>query len=434
MLPGLSKQKILLALMAVAALFIIVIIIAVVLGGQSKPAVVPAPSTLTVWGFEPALVGTALENYHKLHNITVSYIPIDPAKYDATLLNALAAGEGPDVFEIQNRALPRYKKLLVPAAATQFSTIQLQNLFPQAVETDFTADGAIYALPSYLDTLALFYNKDLFDQAGIVSPPKTWTEFQDDVSKLRILSGTRQVTRAGAALGGSEKTVTNAVDLVHLLMLQNGATMTDDRRTTAMFNQGGSGQGGLAAFNFYLSFANSGSQYFTWTDQADQDFDAFAGGTAAMVFGYHDDIAAIKTKSPYVRLGVAAIPQPDGAQSSVSYPRYLGFAVSRQSKSPTWAWDFIINLTTDAGNAKLYETGANRPPALRALISEASNDPEFNIFALQALTARSWYEADNNQIDRIFNNEISSVLSGAVRSDKALQDAQDQVSQLMQQQ
>ena len=87
---------------------------------------------------------------------------------------AFAEGNGPDVFEIGNRSLPKWQSVLaqLPAAyASQFGPLQLQNDFPSVVQSDFmttstpTSTG-IYALPLSIDTLAMFYNKDLFDSAG----------------------------------------------------------------------------------------------------------------------------------------------------------------------------------------------------------------------------------------------------------------------------
>ena len=57
----------------------------------------------------------------------------------------------------------------------------------------------------------------------------------------------------------------------------------------------------------------------------------------------------------------------------------------------------------------------------------------YGVFAAQSLTARSWYEADDQQIDSIMNSAIQSVLNGALDSARALGVAQNAVTTVMQQ-
>ena len=59
------------------------------------------------------------------------------------------------------------------------------------------------------------------------------------------------------------------------------------------------------------------------------------------------------------------------------------------------------------------------------------SDPNLSVFALQALTAKSWYEADPIKIDAIFDAAIRNVLAGAEDAPKALKEAETAVSQLM---
>ena len=78
---------------------------------------------------------------------------------------------------------------LPEAYSSQFGTLQIQNDFPSVVQSDFTiaptaTTTGIYALPLSIDTLAMIYNKDMFDSAGIATPPATWDDFEADISKL----------------------------------------------------------------------------------------------------------------------------------------------------------------------------------------------------------------------------------------------------------
>jgi len=421
-------------ILVVAAGLIVVIGAIVLVVVNIRPTTVSLAVKLVVWGSEDRdAFAKITEAYKKFRpNVEVEYIQVDSATYGDTLVNALAAGRGPDVFMIGNRDLPRERDKLVPVDPAQLTLVSFRDSFPTVAEGDFVLGNRIYALPLYIDTLALFYNRDLFDQAGIVEPPKNWEGFQDAVSKLRVVKERGQITRAGAAIGGSGRTIPSAVDLLHLLMLQNGTQMTLPNFSGAAFASfDASGKTGLNAFNFYLQFANIGSPYYTWNDAQENALDSFAGGKTAMIFDYQSALASLKNKNPFLHIGIAQVPQPKNMNTAVSYARYAGLGVSKQSKVSGWGWDFVLFSALNPSGSTVYLGATGRPPALRQLIAKKLDDPDSNVFARQALTARSWYEADLEKIDEIFNTAIRNVLLGKIDSEQALGQAQDQVSQLM---
>jgi len=423
-------------IIAIGSAVLIIGILVLIFTNLRKPPEGQQEFSLKVWGVDDKQIFTELiRNYKGLRTgAKVEYTQFDSKDLDGALLNALASGEGPDVFYVSNRGLPKTLGKLYPASPQQFNLVQLRALFPTVVEQDFvySTSSQIFALPLYLDTLALIYNQDFFDQAGIIAPPKTWDEFQNVVAKLRDVSPSGQIARAAAAIGGSEKTVDSGADLLELLMMQNGARMTSDDLTSATFaQQQGSANPGASAFDFYMQFANSGSPYYTWNDSQPDSLESFIGGKTAMILNYQSVTSEIKNKSPFLRFAVAPMPQPSGAQIFVNFPKYYGLAVSRQSKLPSWAWDFVVYLTTNPQIEKIYLDATGRPPALRQAIGEKLDDPVLGVFAKQALTARSWHEADDAAVNKIMDNAIAAVLSGQTDSLKALRQAQDQVSQLM---
>jgi multiple sugar transport system substrate-binding protein len=422
-------------------LLVIIVIAAIYFG--ARPSAQSQKVTLTAWGTDPKNVFDDLAAAYKNTDgidLTLNYTQIDPASYDSKLLNAFAAGTGPDIFELGNRELPKWESVVAPiptSLASSFNMTTLQNDFPGVVAQDFvggTGVGQIYALPLDLDTLVMFYNKDLFNTASIVYPPKTWNDFEADVAKLRTVNSQGQLTQTAAALGGSETSIANAPDIVFLLMLQNGTTMTASDNSSAAFNSGGANgtNSGLAAFNFYLQFANSASPYYTWNDGMGDAVQNFIAGKTAIIFGYASDIAAIKQKAPFLNFGIAAMPQPASTTIAVNYPKYEGLTVARASSQATAAWQFIIFATTNTAGEATYTADTGEPPATRAYIASNLNDPNYGVFAAQALTARSWYERDSGQIDTIMNTAIQNVLNGSVNSTRALGTAEDSVTAVMQ--
>ena len=196
--------------------------------GSKKPAGVPV--TLSVWGIDtPDAFKGMVSGYAALRpNVTVNYTQISAVGYDETILKALASGKGPDIFFVNNHDVMSHGDLLSAAPVAQVSLDNIQAAFPQAVIQDFVFGGRVYALPLYMDTLALLYNKEIFDQASVATPPKTWQEVLDLVPVLRTIDASGQITRAAIAIGGSERSVTHGTDILNLIMLQNGVVMSDD--------------------------------------------------------------------------------------------------------------------------------------------------------------------------------------------------------------
>lgn len=424
-LPKISLTRNQLILIAAGLAVIIIVIVLFFLGGSKGSNL--APVTIKIWGTEKDEVFQAIAAAYKVvhPNATVKYTLVSAETYDETVLNALASGNGPDVFVIGNHDLLKRGALLAPAPETQMSLADLQQAFPQAVAQDLVYGGQVFAVPLYMDTLALAYNKEMFDQAGIATPPRTWQDIIDIIPRLRLLDQNGQLARAALAVGGSEKSVDHATDILNLVMLQNGARMADDKG----FPDFGQGPG-AQAFRFYLQFADSSAPAYTWNDFQQKSIESFIAQKAAMAFVYKEDIKAIKARNPFLDFGVVAAPQVSAAQA-VNYPSYRALAVWTGSKVKASAWDLAIFAATDLASQAGYLNTTGHPPALRTFIAQVDKDPDLGVFSRAALTARSWKMGDYDKIKEIFSTAVQNVQSGAKKPDAALKDAETQVQELV---
>lgn len=398
------------------------------LKGTSGP--VSVTGTLAMWGLDRTeAIEPAIQNFKTLYpNVMVTYRGFtDAAEYGQALVDALAAGRGPDIFAVENRAVLRESGKLSPAPATLFSVARLRELFPKVVEQDFAPQGAIYGLPLSIDTLALFYNRDIFDKAGVALPPATWEEFQAMVPKFVQVDSNGNVIRAAAPLGGSIKTVDEAADLLSLLMLQTGTKMVSPDLSEATFTS----DQGAQALRFYTQFADPKSSVYTWNDSLQKADHLWAAEQLAMIFKNSSFITEMKSKNAFLDYRIAPTPQPGAAKIPVAYPRYFGYGVARQSRAVNLAWQFVVSLTTNTDGARQYAVATRRPPALLALKSVFENDPELGVFANQMLTARSWPQADPDAIRTIFSDTIVRTQGNPDRIPTILRDAAEQVTQLM---
>jgi len=385
---------------------------------------------LIFWGVTEAgdtsAIQLIIEEYLKTNkNVRINYRQFDDVlSYEKTLLNSLATGQAPDIFMFHSSWLPKHYDKVMPVPETFLPLSQFRQLFPTVVEQNFVLNGKVYALPLYIDTLAFLYNKDIFDAKSIALMPKTWQEFQNLISQLRQINILNQIVKPAAALGGSEKNINSASDLLNLLMLQFGSQMIDQYGKINFGNQG------LQALNFYLQFANPSSPYYTWNENLHYSLDSFSEGSTAIIFNYASQIPLIKAKNPYLSIGVTLTPQPAGVSQPIDYANYWGLSVSNQSRNSNLAWNFIFSATTNPQISEIYLQAVKKPPALRSLIEKYKNDPELGVFAKQALTARSWPQPDSNVVKQTFSNMIESVLSGRLNSEQALRQAENEINEL----
>ncbi|MFH1711865.1 MAG: extracellular solute-binding protein [Patescibacteria group bacterium] len=385
--------------------------------------------------------------YRALHpNVKINYRKLRYDEYEEELVRAIAEGRGPDIFSMHNTWMNEYQNLMEPMPSSV--TIQnqetrgtlrqemvvvettkptpsittLKNDYVEQVAKDAVlsykattrsdAQSRIYGFPLSVDSLALFYNRDLLDAAGIPTPPQNWEEFQAVIPQLTSYDIDGNITQSGAALGTSQN-VERSTDILSLLMMQTGTQMTDARGRVA-FNTvpEGSPKGfypGLNALQFYTDYANPTKQVYTWNENYPNSFEAFANGQTAFFFGYSYHIPLLRTAAPRLNFAVASMPQIEGGRD-VNYANYWLEVVSNDTKNSNWAWDFLM-FASSAENVTSYLDRTDKPTALRNLVNSQLDDGQVAIFAAQTLTAESWYRgSDATAAENALKNLIDDYL------------------------
>lgn len=414
-----------------------------------KPAVKLNNFKLEIWGLfdsTDAFSGV-IADYAKINsNVQIAYSKKEYAGYEDLIVNSMAESGGPDIFLINSKWIDKYSKKIIPmpdgnppaneiaVPAGKFGVNELKRDFADVVNADVLADGQIYGLPLSVDTLALYYNKTDFNNAGIPQPPENWTEFKDDVAKLRKMDEKGTILNAGAALGTGSN-INRSMDILMLLMLQSGAQMASANRSQATFSQsvksgGQSYSPGIDALKFYTDFANPASSVYTWNSKMDYSIDAFTQKKSSMIFGYSYLKDEILKKQPNLDFEITKIPQIEGSPLEVNFANYWVFTVSRFSQNSGAAWDFVKFLTSKI-EAEKYLRATGNPTARKDLINSQLDDSEISAFVSQILTAKSWYQKDSIQTENIFVNMIDDVVLGRRSIEDSIKYAEDRVTQTM---
>jgi len=373
-------------------------------------------------------------------HISITYRVIRPEEYEQALLEAWAEDRGPDIFSIPNTWLGKYqtkilplalgselslgKKIIVGAIKKEEKIIiekkiapdlrQLKEIFVETVPRDMLIKNEIWGVPLSLDILTLYYNRDFLNNAGLISPPRDWQEFVDDVKLLTLQDRDGNFVQSGAALGAADN-VDNLTDLLSLLMLQNGTSMVNENGQ-ATFNLATKDDSsyfpGQEAIKFYTSFSNPLQEIYSWNRQMPNSLESFIKGRVGFIFGYSDYLATIKAQAPKLNFDVAPVPQIKGSLQEVNYAQYWLETVSKKTKYPNEAWAFIL-FSAETKNAKTFIEKTKRPTAHRELIKQQLEDFDLSPFVKGVLTAKTWYKGkDYSLVKEAFQEMIKNVLSG----------------------
>ncbi|MBI5753586.1 extracellular solute-binding protein [Candidatus Peregrinibacteria bacterium] len=381
-------------------------------------------------------------------------------EYQRVVINEMAEGAGPDIFSMQNSWFANNYKKISPlpdkfGTPEDFGSTFVDVAYKDLVRTDQNGLLQVYGLPMTVDTLALYYNKAQFEDRipARGRPSKTWEGIKDDVTLLnKANSSLSRFEISGIAMGRADN-ISRGVDVLYLLMLQYGTKFYNDNLSQATFagQQGGIAlYPGMEALKMLVSFADQKQRHYSWNEYVVQDptglkeVEAFAKGQVAMIFGYAytyndivNEIKLLKEKGGSIidvkDIGIADVPQLyDPAVSSnkrVTYASYFAETVSRNSKYPDVAWDFLLELTKKK-NLEYYSGKTHKPASRRDMIDDQKKDPIYGIFASQIGYAQSFPILDYYLYKDIFTDVISKAnLSGVGNS--SLLDAQTKITEML---
>ncbi|HOX60756.1 MAG TPA: extracellular solute-binding protein [Candidatus Magasanikbacteria bacterium] len=375
------------------------------------------PVTLNYW--------TVYNNTTALEKIVAKYKTLRPyvtvkikqlraEEFDSLFVNALADNVPPDVISIQANNMGKYVARLSPMptkvkmATVTVSKNTLKNEttvtmdepslpavstikknFVSTVYDDVVFGDKAYGMPLALDTLVMYYNKDLLDKANIPEPPKTWEEFMEASLAGTKFSADGEVVQSGVAMG-TAKNINNAFDILSLLMMQGGVKMASGNFVTfASGVEKGMNNSAVEALRFYTDFARPTKKVYSWSEKMENAFDAFTRGKSLFYFGYGYEAGRIKQNAPQMNLEVAVVPQLN-PNSVTNVANYWIESVVKNSRKQNTAWDFVRFMTLPE-NIAIYVAETKQPTPLRSQIAKQQEDPFLAPFASSALTAKNWY-------------------------------------------
>lgn len=333
-------------------------------GAAGSPSAAPSDAGYTgpeatisysIWG-DPSEIKSqqaVVDAFHAANpKITVKVTVSDWDTYWDKLQTGLAGGDAPDVFAMDGPLFPDYQSRSVLLDLKPFidrDGYDLSQLADPAV-ADFTTPGGQFGLPRDLNVIALFYNKAMFDAAGVPYPDGTW-----DWAKLVEVAHKLTLDTNGDGKTDQWGLYTETTDMENYwssLVWQNGGDiLAADKKSTVLNTDAAAGG---------IQFL----QDLIWKEKVVPDpalfaetGDAFEQGKAAMEANGSWLVPTLQAAG--IQTGIAPLPKGPAGQATSINP--TGTVVYAQTKSPDAAWAFVKYLASPAAQTKLMELRASLP-------------------------------------------------------------------------
>jgi multiple sugar transport system substrate-binding protein len=354
----------------------------------AKPIASPgvsASGTIEFWHFftdrEAAAIQSVVDDFQTSHpNI---HVVVKSGQDDTKMTQAIAAGGGPDVgLSYSTDIVGKFCQTGAWQDLTQYiqrDKIDLNNI-PGPVRAYTEFGGKRCTMPFLNDAYGIYFNKDMLAAAGIANPPKTLDELTAAAKALTKFNPDGSIKVAGfdPLFGYYENSA------AHFAPMTGAKWLTDD---------GKSAIGGDPAWQEVLKWQKDLVDWFGYQKlvkfnaSLGDEFsaqNAFQAGKVAINMDGEWRIAFIADQAKTLNYGVA--PMPVAADKSNLYGSgYITgnvIGISRGSKNPEAAWQFIQYLTTNTDAVVKLANGIKNVPTTVAALNSPSltSDPNFKVF------------------------------------------------------
>jgi len=247
-----------------------------------------------------------------------------PAFYQTQLV----AGTAPDVVDLQGAIWVEYAANgalldLTPYLAKEPDVARLYN--PDYLAS-WRYEGKTYMLPFYIAKTLLYYNKTMFKEAGLAGPPTSFDELIEFSGRM--------------VKGEKSGFLTLNFDWLYWpLFKMNGVDLLTPDLKKPAFNT----PTAVAVLDRLAKATQSGAiNKIAWTGRWVEPNGAFAGGTVGMLHAHSSSYFFVKGQGPWINRDTLGVAQAPGYWAT---PTNHGFAISKTSKHPDLAWEFIKLLT-----------------------------------------------------------------------------------------
>ncbi|MEV1168754.1 sugar ABC transporter substrate-binding protein [Nonomuraea sp. NPDC049784] len=301
----------------------------------------------------------AFEKANPNVDVVVETAPFD--QYFTKLQTSIAGGTAPDTFELN------YENFVTYAGAGSLLDLATvagdgdTSVYAQESLNAFKHDGKQYALPASFSTVVLFYNKDLFDKAGVAPPTADWTWADEQAAAAKLTDKKKGVF-------GDFQPV-QFFEFYKTLKQAGGEFLSADGKKSAF----DSPQGVKAATWLVSKVGKTMPTEAEIGGTADYDTNLFKSGKLAM---WHNGIwqfAGMKD----VPFGWDVVVEPgDSAKASAVFHNAVAASSTTKHGKEAWAWARFLSASDTAATTRIQSSWELPPVSDQQVLSGYLKDPK----------------------------------------------------------
>lgn len=365
-------------------------------------------------------------------NIKIQTVDLGSTDYD-TVLGTQLSGSGSDFDVVTIKDTPGYMTLInkgtLEPLNDQIKADGIDLAKYNGVTDQVTVNGSLYELPFRNDIWVLYYNKDVFDKAGVDYPTNDMTWDQYDKLARKITD-----TTAGSEVYGAHyHTWRSTVMLDGILDGKNSIV-------------GGNYDFAKPYYEMVLKEQEDGvcQDYATLKTQGLHYSDAFAQGNVGMMNMGSWFIATLVSKiksGEYTECknwGMVKYPHAEGVEPGSTLGTITALALPTSAPHKDEAWKFISFVTGEEGAKVIASTGNNPAMSNADIVDTISSmdgfpDDEASKEALATTHVYLEMPADDHasEINQVLDNEHDLIMTGSESVDEGIKNMNDQVSALL---
>lgn len=401
-------------------------------GGSSGEEIRP----VTLWGTAPQRDMDDLITHIRIELETpfpVTYREIRPEAFNQTLIEALAAGSGPDMVLLSQDLIVRHQDKILPISYESLPEREFKDRFVEEAELYMTP-GGILAMPFSLDPMVLYWNRTLLSNAGIAQPPQTWNELLNLTRELTKRDARNNIIQSTIALGEFSN-IANAKEILVTLIMQAGnpIILGSAASPSAVLNEnfGATEAPAESALRFYTEFANPIRPVYSWNRSLPESQSAFLAGDVAFYIGFASELFEIQSKNPNLNFDVTMLPQVLDTPTQKTFGKMQGVAILKTSSEVTSAFQ-VLGILNQPDVLQAWTGITGLPPVRRDLLSEQQVDAFRATFYRSALIADAFLDPAPETTETIFRDMVEGITTGREpRINRAVLTADSRLDQLL---
>ncbi len=346
---------------------------------------------------------------------SLEYTELPASSFRSSLAQAISFGSGPDLIIAPHDVILTNEIYLNTTPYGEFSESKYKGLYVDAAQV-FLRPTGIVSFPLGIDTMVLFYNKDLQNQAGIVDTPKDWNQILKIAEQHTEKSSVAGIFKVSIIPFGAYSNYLYNKDMVMTLVNQlGGEAIYRSGYTFAIGLEDHTSESGASYIDnivrFMSGFANPSLNSFTWSPRMPDALIAFTSGNLMYYPAYISDYDHILAANPKLQFDYVLMPQIPDKEKLYTGSRVLGISMFSSSRNPAAAKDAYLTFGSNKEFANSIAAIAGEPSPRKDTLAGTDSSQYAETIGKSILLAKPFYDIDNDTTSSLVDNMFQSIIS-----------------------